>query len=115
MHVAVGRSTIEIAATFLLLLPSYQCCNCRRLLVLNDDVKPLVLNDDVDNRHRKSQEKKQDLRNLRERMFNHLSLGFEEVEDQRREVVVKALNNWVTWNSIDVFFYLLTNNPQAGC
>jgi hypothetical protein len=59
---------------------------------------------------------KKGLRNLKEKIFNNLSLRFEGVEDQtRREVVMMALNSWVTWELNCYFFYLFTNNPQASC
>lgn len=80
-----GRSTTKAIVTLLLLLPSYHCHNC---------TWPLLFNDDVDHRHKKSQKKERDMINPREIMFNDLSLRFEGVEDHmRKEMVVMELNN----------------------
>jgi len=50
------------------------------------------------NTKRIKRKKERDQRDLRERMFNDISLWFEGVEDKtRREMVVMELNSWVTW------------------
>jgi len=85
MNVVVVKNRTKAIATLLLLLPSYHCHNCTWLLFFNDD---------EDNKHKIKKLKERNLKDLKERMFNDLSLGFEGVEDyMRMKMMVIALNN----------------------
>ncbi len=78
---ATKRSRTKAISIVLLLLPSYRCCS---YMWLSD------LNDDINNKHKKSKGKKKSEKFKRKSVYD-LSVRFEGVEDQtRKEVVVMA-------------------------